>query len=231
MASAMRLNASAEIELSTVLTSDTFCAEPTARNSKRWPPYGKGDVRLRSSAGTSSGGMAAMPVSSILVAGSYGASTPSANLERYVVMSSPRYVETMAGGASHAPSRKSLPGEAMAMRMRSPWRSTALMSPAMTIGKMSVEPEACAICLTLRRLTPSFVPIDQLLCLPEPLTLLKGFSWKSAARPNCAAVSSMTCMTTMFWSICVVAVPKNGATSYWFGATSRCRVRSGMPSR
>ena len=29
------------------------------RTSKRWPPYGKGDVRLRSSAGTSSGGAAA----------------------------------------------------------------------------------------------------------------------------------------------------------------------------
>ena len=35
---------------------------------------------------------------------------------------------------------------------------------------------------------------------------------------------------TKFWSICVVAVPNNGANSYWFGATSRWRVRSGMPN-
>ena len=36
----------------TVLIIETFCDEPAARNSKRWPPYGKGEVRLRSSAGT-----------------------------------------------------------------------------------------------------------------------------------------------------------------------------------
>ena len=42
-----------------------------------------------------------------------------------------------------------------------------------------------ASCLTLSRLTPPHVvPIDQLLCLPEPLTLLNGFSCTSAARPG-----------------------------------------------
>ena len=46
------LKALAVMEASTVLTMDTFWLLPTARNSKRWPPKGKGDVRLRSSAGT-----------------------------------------------------------------------------------------------------------------------------------------------------------------------------------
>eukprot|EP00962_Isochrysis_galbana_P031897 scaffold10429_cov122-Isochrysis_galbana.AAC.3 len=49
--SAKKANESAQMEHSTVLTRETFCDEPTARNSNRWPPYGKGDVRLRSSAG------------------------------------------------------------------------------------------------------------------------------------------------------------------------------------
>jgi hypothetical protein len=40
---------------------------------------------------------------------------------RYSDMSLPRYMEMMAGGASQAPRRKSLPGDAIAMRMRSPF--------------------------------------------------------------------------------------------------------------
>ena len=40
---------------------------------------------------------------------------------RYSDMSLPRYIEMIAGGASQAPRRKSLPGDAIAMRMRSPF--------------------------------------------------------------------------------------------------------------
>lgn len=36
-------------------------------------------------------------------------------------------------------------------------------------------------------------------------------------------------MNIRFWSICVVAVPKKGAFSYWLGATSRCLVRMEIP--
>ena len=35
----------------------------------------------------------------------------------------------------------------------------------------------------LSSLVPQRVEMDQLLCLPEPLTPAKGFSWRSAARP------------------------------------------------
>mmetsp|Transcript_36046 Transcript_36046/g.111546 ORF Transcript_36046/g.111546 Transcript_36046/m.111546 type:complete len:253 (-) Transcript_36046:822-1580(-) len=230
MRSATVLNADAVMVLRTVLTSDTFCAEPTARNSKRWPPYGNGDVRLRSCAGISIWRMPSTPMSSSLVLGLYSP-PPAAYALRNSVMSSPKYVEMMAGGASQAPRRKSLPGDAMDMRRRSPcWSMADTMAERMT-GNVSPEPDALAIWPMLRRLTPSNVPMDQLLCLPEPLTLLNGFSWRRAARPYCAAVSSMICITTRFWSICVVAVPKSGANSYWFGATSRWRVRSGMPRR
>ena len=101
----------------------------------------------------------------------------------------------MAGGASQAPRRKSLPGDEIAMRMRSPCLSMAETMAAMIVGKAS-SPAAFVIWPMLRRLTPSCVPIDQLLCLPEPLMLLNGFSWRSAARPYWAAVSSMICITT-----------------------------------
>lgn len=56
-------------------------------------------------------------------------------------MSSPRWVETRAGGASQAPSRKSLPGVATAMRMRSPCWNTAFTRAAMITGKISLLAE------------------------------------------------------------------------------------------
>jgi len=135
----------------------------------------------------------------------------------------------MAGGASHAPRRKSLPGEAMAMRIRSPWMSTARTMHDMSRGKTSGLPESSVTWPQLSRLMPVSVPSEKLLCLPEPFTSLNGFSSLSAARPWRAATSSRICITQRFWSICVVARPNMGATSYWLGATSRWRVRSGMP--
>mmetsp|Transcript_12252 Transcript_12252/g.39414 ORF Transcript_12252/g.39414 Transcript_12252/m.39414 type:complete len:274 (+) Transcript_12252:807-1628(+) len=224
-------NESAQMVQRTVLTSDTFCDEPTARNSKRCPPYGKGDVRFRSSAGIVKGAISSRPRSTVLTAGAY--SLPALDLRnssRYAVIVSPRYVEMMAGGASHAPSRKSLPGDAIAMRIKSPWRSMARTMPAISTGKISCEPDAFASWAGLRRFTPVLVPREMLLCLPEPLMSLKGFSCGRQARPCRAATSSQICITIRFWSICVTAVPKKGANSYWFGATSRWRVRRGMPS-
>ena len=73
----------------------------------------------------------------------------------------------MAGGASHAPRRKSLPGEAMAMRIRSPCLSTARTMADMTVAKTSGLPAAWVTCSAFRRLTPSSVPIEKLLCLPR----------------------------------------------------------------
>ena len=42
------------------------------------------------------------------------------------------------------------------------------------------------------------------------------------AAGEAAATSSQICITIRFWSICVTAVPKKGANSYWLGATCSC---------
>ena len=42
---------------------------------------------------------------------------------------------------------------------------------------------SCGVSPGFIRFSPSSVPIDQLLCLPEPLTPWKGFSCSSATSP------------------------------------------------
>jgi hypothetical protein len=46
------------------------------------------------------------------------------------------------------------------------------------------------------RFRPVSVPIDQLLCLPEPFTPANGFSWSRHTRPYLRAT---------FWSSCIVS--------------------------
>ena len=213
----------------TVLTMATFWEEPAARNSKRLPPYGNGEVRLRSSAGTSIDGMLSVPKLSGFFCGVYVPRVPFFTLFMNSVMDGPRYVDITAGGASMAPRRKSLPGDAMARRIKSPCLSMAETIAAMTNGKISALPVFALTCFGFIKLSPSEVPIDQLLCLPEPLMPSNGFSWRSAARPCSEATSSMICMIIKFWSTCEIALPNIGANSYWFGATSRCRVFNGIP--
>mmetsp|Transcript_53689 Transcript_53689/g.141530 ORF Transcript_53689/g.141530 Transcript_53689/m.141530 type:complete len:203 (+) Transcript_53689:562-1170(+) len=169
------------------------------------------------------------PKDSCCIFGVYSAVSPLTNLSRYAVMSSPRYVDITAGGASHAPRRKSFPGLAMAMRMRSPCLSMPETRAAMMTGKASGLPVASLSALGFRSCTPSLVARDQLLCLPLPLIPAKGFSCRRHARPFLAATSSEICITIRFWSVCTGAGPKSGANSYWFGATSRWRVFRGMP--
>ena len=125
----------------------------------------------------------------------------------------------MAGGASHAPRRKSFPGVAMAMRIRSPCWSTAAHTAAMTTARAYGCFVASLSFVGCRSWTPSSVAMLQLLCFPDPLTSLNGFSCSRAARPWRAATSSMICMTMRFWSTWVVFSPKRGANSYWLGAT------------
>ena len=86
----------------------------------------------------------------------------------------------IAGGASLAPSRWSLAAEAIEARSRSAWRSTARMvATRNTRNCMLVWVSSCGS----SRLTPVSVDIDQLLCLPEPLTPANGFSCSSAWSP------------------------------------------------
>mmetsp|Transcript_31993 Transcript_31993/g.83718 ORF Transcript_31993/g.83718 Transcript_31993/m.83718 type:complete len:202 (-) Transcript_31993:908-1513(-) len=171
-----------------------------------------------------------MPRLTSFLAGAYSwPVVPDLKASRKPVSWSPRYVEMIAGGASHAPRRKSLPGEAMDMRMRSPCLLTASTMADMITAKVSGEPDAFVTSSTLSKLTPSGVPIEKLLCLPEPLTPLKGFSLRIPTRPCFCGISSMSCMRVRFSSIWVEAMPKYGAHSYWLGATSRWRVLKGQP--
>ena len=74
------------------------------------------------------------------------------------------------------------------------------------------------------------VPIDQLLCLPEPLTPANGFSCSRQTRPYLRATFCSTCIVSCWWSEPTFEFSKIGAISYWLGATSLWRVLTGTPS-
>ena len=86
----------------------------------------------------------------------------------------------IAGGASLAPRRWSWPIDATLARSRAWCLSTALMTAAQ---KNRNDRFSCGVSPGSSRFSPLSVPIDQLLCLPEPLTPAKGFSCSSATRP------------------------------------------------
>ena len=74
------------------------------------------------------------------------------------------------------------------------------------------------------------LPIDQLTCLPEPLTPANGFSCNRQAMPYFSATRRSVIMISCWWSVATLAVSNTGATSYCAGATSLWRVLMGMPS-
>ncbi|MNS81441.1 hypothetical protein D3C72_1151550 [compost metagenome] len=71
----------------------------------------------------------------------------------------------------------------------------------------------------------------QLLCLPEPFTPAKGFSWSRQARPWRLATRLSTSMVSTLWSHATLSCSKTGAISYWEGATSQWRLLAGTPRR
>ena len=76
----------------------------------------------------------------------------------------PRKIETIAGGASLAPSRWSLAASAMLARRRSAWTLTARMTATRKARNWAL---ACGSLPGSSRFSPSSVAIDQLLCLPD----------------------------------------------------------------
>ncbi len=80
------------------------------------------------------------------------------------------------------------------------------------------------------RLWPVSVPIDQLLCLPEPLTPANGFSCSRQTSPYLRATDWSSCIVSCWWSEPTFEFSKTGAISYWPGATSLWRVLTGTPS-
>ena len=134
----------------------------------------------------------------------------------------------IAGGASLAPRRWSWPMLATDARSR-PWcLFTALITAAQKNRKFTLS---AGVSPGSSRLCPVSVPIDQLLCLPEPLTPAKGFSCSRHTRPYLRATRFMTCIVSCWWSEPTFEFSNTGASSYWLGATSLWRVLTGTPRR
>jgi hypothetical protein len=134
----------------------------------------------------------------------------------------------IAGGASFAPSRWSWPMFATDARSSPWWRSTAWITAAQKNRKFrfsaGVSPGSI-------RLFPVSVPIDQLLCLPEPFTPANGFSCRRQTRPYLRATLWSTCIVSCWWSEPTFEFSYTGAISYCAGATSLWRVLTGTPRR
>ena len=86
----------------------------------------------------------------------------------------------IAGGASLAPRRWSWPGEAIDARSSAWCLLTAWMTAAQKNRKRWFS---CGVAPGSSRLEPVSVPIDQLLCLPDPLTPANGFSCRRQMSP------------------------------------------------
>ena len=70
------------------------------------------------------------------------------------------------------------------------------------------------------KLIPVSVANDQLLCLPEPFTPLKGFSWNKTLKSCLSATFSITSINKELWSTAKLVSSKIGANSNCPGATS-----------
>ncbi|EJX03288.1 hypothetical protein EVA_08606 [gut metagenome] len=103
---------------STVFASEILAEEPGIRNSNRFPVKAKGLVRLRSVLSFANLGRTSTPRSILTLSGAtYSLSEAIAS--KMAERSSPTNTLTMAGGASPAPRRCSLPALAIHIRSRS----------------------------------------------------------------------------------------------------------------
>ena len=138
-----------------------------------------GEVRLRSPPSSGSGGSTGVPRPrkpfSLVMA-----STPDSIAENALSSSAPRKIEMMAGGASAAPRRWSWPALATEARSSSWCLSTAAITAVQKNRNCRFLP---GVSPGFSRFWPESVPIDQLLCLPEPLTPANGFSCRRQTSP------------------------------------------------
>ena len=116
--SANTLSDSATALLSMMFAHAIELEEPTMRNSNLLPVKAKGEVRLRSVVSLKKRGRVGTPsYIGAFSAALYGASCSMDSST--AVSSSPRKIDTTAGGASFAPRRWSFPAVATLMRSRS----------------------------------------------------------------------------------------------------------------
>ena len=165
--------------LSTVLGIASDWLEPTVRNSNLLPVNANGEVRLRSPPCSGSRGSTDAPISRN--ACGVAASPESDSIAPKTFSSSaPRKTEMIAGGASLAPSRWSWPAAATDARS-SCW---CWLTPWITAAQKNRKSRfSCGVSPGSSRFMPVSVPIDQLLCLPEPLTPANGFSCSRQTSP------------------------------------------------
>ena len=169
---------SATIVLSTALTMPSDMLDPSARNSNLLPVNANGEVRLRSPPSIGSCGRTSAPRPSrpFLTR----RPLPVEIFSNAFSSSAPRKIEMIAGGASLAPRRWSWPTLATDARS-SAW---CLLTARMTAEQKNMNSAlSSGVSPGLSRLWPVSVPIDQLLCLPEPLTPANGFSCSRQTMP------------------------------------------------
>ena len=164
--------------------------EPTARNSKRFPVKAKGEVRFRSVLSISSSGIRAMssfiPCFPARIKLFSKCSNTAESCE-------PKKQEMMAGGASLAPRRWALVADEMLAFSKAlcVWTAFSTLTTNVTNRRFSSAVLPGAISKV-----PVSVPNDQLLCLPEPLTPLNGFSCKRTRKPCLRAIFLISAMTS-----------------------------------
>ena len=211
---------------STVFGKASDMLDPSARNSNLLPVKANGEVRLRSPPWRGSGGSTGVP-SPRNEPGVCGSPSPDAIASKTFSSSAPRKIEMIAGGASLAPRRWSWPMAATDARS-SPWcLFTAWITAAQKNRKLMFS---AGLSPGSSRFPPASVPIDQLLCLPEPFTPANGFSCSRQTSPYLRATLIMSCMVSCWWSEPTFEFSNTGASSYWPGATSLWRVLTGTPS-
>eukprot|EP01139_Manchomonas_bermudensis_P025598 Amastigsp_a845891_8.p5 type:complete len:137 gc:universal Amastigsp_a845891_8:996-1406(+) len=114
----------------------------------------------------------------------------------------------------------------MPARTTSPWTLSAYMRAATkTVKRFCSASDAPGE----KMLAPVSVLTPQLLCLPEPLSPLNGFSWKSTSRSWRCAASARMSIARRFWSAAELVIEKIGAVSCCAGATSLWRVAHEIP--
>ena len=176
--------------------------DPTIRNSNLFPVNANGDVLFLSVASFESSGSVLTPVSSFPPFRLCVASPVLISWSTTSSSCSPRKMEIIAGGASFAPSLWSFPGSAADSLSRSACTFTAFRMQASTrrncVFSWGVLPGS-------RRLIPSSVVMDQLLCLPEPFTPANGFSWSRHFIPCWHATLFNVCIVSWFWSTAIFA--------------------------
>ena len=195
-------NASATIVFSTTFDPAMESREPTIRNSNLFLVNANGEVLFLSVASFVRSGRVVTPVCSFPPFRLCVASPVLRSCSTTSWSCSPRKIEMIAGGASFAPSLWSFPGSAADSRSRSACTSTAFRIHASTRRNCTFS---WGVFPGSSILIPSSVVIDQLLCLPDPLTPANGFSCSRHFSPCSHATFFSVFMIIWLWSTAILA--------------------------